>query len=168
MNGKIEFIVRSIVIGAGATVVMDLWAALLRRLGVPSLNFGLLGRWLGHLPHGQWHHDSIARAAPVRGERALGWCAHYGIGISFATLLLAVFGLSWARSPTLPPALLIGVVTVVAPLVVLQPALGAGVAWSKTPAPLFNTLKSLVTHAVFGVGMFLAACAAGALLPGGR
>jgi len=168
MNGKSEFIVRSILIGAGATVVMDLWAALLRRFGVPSLNFALLGRWLGHLPHGQWHHDSIASAAPVRGERTLGWCAHYGIGISFAVLLLAVFGRSWARSPTLSPALLIGMVTVVAPLFVLQPALGAGVASSKTSAPLFNTLKSLVTHTVFGLGLFLAASATAALLPAGR
>jgi hypothetical protein len=50
-----------------------------------------------------------------------------------------------------------GVVTVVAPLFVLQPALGAGIASSKTPRPLFNSLKSLVTHVVFGIGLFLAA-----------
>ncbi len=75
-----ELILRSVLIGVGATLVMDLWAALLRRLGVPSLNFALLGRWLGHLPRGRLVHQSIARAEPVQGERWLGWAAHYGIG----------------------------------------------------------------------------------------
>lgn len=157
MNKTFEFVVRTIVIGAGATVTMDLWAALLRRFGVPSLNFALLGRWIGHLPRGRWIHESIAKAAPVEGERLIGWGAHYSIGVAFAALLLAVFGLQWGRSPTLLPALVIGIFTVVAPLFVLQPALGAGIASSKTAAPVFNTLKSLVTHTVFGLGLFLAA-----------
>jgi hypothetical protein len=166
MNKTIEFVVRSILIGAGATVVMDVWAAVLRRFGVPSLNFALLGRWIGHLPRGRWLHESIGKTAPVPGERLIGWCAHYAIGISFAALLLAAFGLPWARSPTLPPALLIGIVTVVSPLFILQPALGAGIASSKTPAPVFNSFKSLLTHTVFGVGLFLAARATASLICG--
>lgn len=167
MNKTIDFVVRSILIGAGATVVMDVWAAILRRFGVPSLNFAFLGRWIGHLRRGRWLHESIAKTAPIRGELLIGWCAHYSIGITFAALLFAVFGLQWGRSPTLAPALVIGIATVVAPLFVLQPALGAGIASSKTPAPVFNTLKSLVTHTIFGVGLFLAAHATAALLPSG-
>jgi hypothetical protein len=165
MNETVEFGVRSLLIGAGATVIMDLWAALLRRFGVPSLDFALLGRWLGHLPRGRWLHEGIAKSAPVRGERLFGWCAHYAIGVSFASLLLALFGLEWARSPSLGPALLVGLVTVLAPLFVLQPALGAGIASSRTPRPVFNTLKSVVTHVVFGFGLFLAARAVVSLLP---
>jgi hypothetical protein len=157
MNTAFEFAVRGLLIGAGATLCMDSWAAVLRRFGVASLNFALLGRWLGHLPRGRWIHENISNATPVRHEALLGWCAHYGIGITFALLLLATCGLAWARSPTLYPALLLGVVTVVAPLFVLQPALGAGIASSKTPRPIFNSVKSLVTHVVFGVGLFLAA-----------
>jgi hypothetical protein len=157
MNGTVEFVARSVLIGAGATVVMDVWAAILRRFGVPSLNFALLGRWIGHLPRGTWRHDSIAKAAPIRGERWLGWGAHYAIGIGFAALLLAVFGLRWAQSPTLAPAMLIGLGTVVSPLFILQPALGAGIASSRTTTPVFNTVKSLVTHTVFGFGLFLSA-----------
>ncbi len=164
MNNTIEFLVRSIVIGAGATVVMDVWAAVLRRFGVPSLNFAFLGRWIRHLPQGRWFHESIARAAPMRSELLVGWCAHYSIGITFAALLLAVFGLQWARSPTLPPALAIGVGTVLAPLFLLQPALGAGIASSKTPAPVFNSLKSLATHIIFGLGLYLAARATASFL----
>jgi hypothetical protein len=152
-----EPIVRTIVIGAGATLVMDAWSALLRRFGIPSLDFALLGRWVGHLPRGRVVHERIAHAEPVAGELALGWIAHYAIGISFAGILLATFGLEWAHAPTLGPALLIGVVTVAAPLLVLQPALGAGIASRRTATSLFNSLKSLATHAVFGVGLYLAA-----------
>ena len=125
VNRTCEFIVRSAVIGAGATVVMDLWAAVLRRFGVRSLNFAFLGRWLGHLPRGRWFHQSIAKTAPIRRELLIGWCAHSSIGITFAAVLLAVSGVQWGRSPTLLPALVIGIVTVVVPLLVLQPALGA-------------------------------------------
>ena len=159
MSERLELIVRAIVIGAGATLLMDGWAFVLRRLGVPSLDFALLGRWLGHLARGRVAHARIASAPPVRGERALGWAAHYTIGVSFAALLLLTFGLAWAHAPTLGPALAIGLVTVVAPLFVLQPALGAGIASSKTPRPVFNTLKSLVTHTIYGLGLYLTALA---------
>lgn len=168
MNENLEFAARTALIGVGATLVMDAWALLLKRLGVPSLDFALLGRWIAHLPEGQWAHESIARAAPVRGELLLGWSAHYAIGITFSALLLSLAGLRWARSPSLLPALLVGVVTVVAPLFILQPALGAGIASSKTAAPLFNSMKSLATHTVFGLGLFLAARLTAALLPAAR
>ena len=54
---------------------------------------------------------------------------------------------------------------VLAPLLILQPALGAGIASSKTEAPVFNCIKSLVTHTVFGFGLYLAALATASLLP---
>jgi len=164
MHETIEFASRTILIGAGATMAMDLWALLLRQFGIPSLNFAFLGRWIGHLPQRQWMHKSIAKAAPVKGELFMGWFAHYAIGVTFAALLLATFGLRWARSPSLLPALLIGIVTVVSPLFILQPALGAGIASSKTPAPLLNSLKSLATHTVFGFGLYLAALATASFL----
>ena len=48
MSEKVEFVLRAIMIGAGATLVMDAWAFVLRQLGIPSLNFAFLGRWLAH------------------------------------------------------------------------------------------------------------------------
>jgi hypothetical protein len=168
MNDKIEFGLRTILIGVGATLAMDVWALLLRQFGIPSLNFAFLGRWLGHLPQKQWMHESIARATPVKGELLMGWCAHYAIGITFAALLLSTFGLTWARSPSLLPALLIGIVTALAPLFILQPALGAGIASSKTRTPVANTIKSLVTHTVYGVGLYLAALATASRMGAGQ
>lgn len=166
MSHKLEVVVRVVLIGVGATLLMDAWAALLRQFGVPSLNFAFLGRWLGHLPEGRFFHESIARASAIRGELLLGWIAHYTIGISFAALLVSKFGLAWARSPSLLPALFIGIVTVIAPLFILQPALGAGIASSKTATPLFNSMKSVVTHVVFGLGLYLSALGVAVLFPG--
>jgi hypothetical protein len=168
VSERIEFGLRAILVGVGATMLMDVWALLLRQFGIPSLHFAFLGRWIGHLPGGRWTHESIAKATPVRGETLIGWCAHYSIGVSFAALLLSTFGLSWARAPSLLPALLIGVVTVLAPLLILQPALGAGIASSRTRAPVFNSMKSLVTHLVYGLGLYLAALGTAALVAAGR
>jgi hypothetical protein len=147
-----------VLIGAGATACMDVWAQVLQRgFGVRSLDFGLLGRWVAHIPRGKVAHASIAKAEPIRGERALGWATHYAIGCSFAFLLLAIWGLAWARSPTILPAIIVGLATLPAPLLVLQPCMGLGIAASKTPRPGAARVKSLVTHLVYGVGLYGAA-----------
>lgn len=146
-------------VGAGATALFDLWIAALRRLGVRSLDMALIGRWIGHLARGKFAHAGIASAPPIRAERALGWLTHYAIGVAFAGLLLLALGHEWTRAPTLLPAVAVGIATVLAPLFVMQPALGAGVAFSLTPTPLKNCLRSVVNHGVFGVGLYTAAAA---------
>jgi hypothetical protein len=168
MSEAVEFTLRAVLIGAGGTRLMDLWAVLLRQFGVPSLNLAFLGRWIGHRPRGHWMHRSSASATPVRGEAWIGWCAHYSIGVTFSALLLWTYGVGWARSPSLLPALFMGIVTVVAPWLILQPGLGAGIASSKTPTPVFNCIKSMVTHTVFGLGMYLAALATASFLSFGK
>jgi hypothetical protein len=152
------FVLAALVIGCGATLFMDAWGGVQKRLlGVQPLNYAFVGRWIGHLFRGRFTHENIAAAAPIRGEAALGWFAHYAIGVVFAALLLALWGIEWARHPTPGPALLVGVATVVAPFLILQPGLGAGIAASKTPKPNVARLRSLVTHASFGIGMYVAA-----------
>ena len=108
-------------IGIGATVVMDLWGLLLRRLGVATLNFAMVGRWAGHLLGGRVSHQAIAKAEPVRNELAWGWVIHYATGVLFAMLLLVIVGEGWLRSPTVLPAVVVGMGTVVAPLCFMQP-----------------------------------------------
>lgn len=143
-------------VGTGATAVLDAWLLLLQRLGLPTMNFVLLGRWVGHGLRGRWRHAAIAQAAPVAGERGLGWLVHYLVGIAFAALLAALPG-GWLQVPTLWPALAFGVGTVAVPLFVMQPAMGLGIAARKTPAPFKNCARSLTNHAVFGAGLYLAA-----------
>ena len=150
---------RIVIIGAGATVVMDAWLLLLSRAGLLASNFALIGRLLAHLARGEWVRHGIARAPAIQGEALLGWLSHYVIGIIFAALLVLAAGVEWVKTPTFLPALFAGVISVLAPLFVLQPAMGAGIASSRTPAPLPNLLKSLANHVVFGVGLYLAALA---------
>jgi Protein of unknown function (DUF2938) len=144
-------------IGVGATLGMDLWNLFLKvAFDVPSLDYCFLGRWLCHMRRGTFRHESIAAAAPMRLECATGWIAHYGIGVVFA-LTFVVLMSGWLARPTLPPALLYGLGTVVFPFLVMQPSLGLGVAGSRTANPVHARLKSLATHAVFGVGLYLSA-----------
>lgn len=152
-----EYAMSTILVGAGATAMMDLWAITRRRLfGIPLPDYGLVGRWLAHMPRGQFRHPAIAAAAPVRGERALGWTAHYLVGIAFAAILLVAFGIDWLRQPTLAPALVVGIGTVAAPFLLMQPGMGAGIAASRTSRPGAARLQSVITHAIFGLGLYLA------------
>lgn len=141
--------------GVGATALMD--AAMLARrriFGIALPDYGLVGRWIGHMPRGRFVHAKMAAVPAMAGERAIGWAAHYGIGIGFAGLLLAVGGDAWFRAPSIGPALAVGIATVAAPFLVMQPAMGAGIAASRTPRPNAARLQSLVTHAIFGLGLY--------------
>lgn len=162
MDNFIETGVAAVGIGIGATAVMDVWLLALKRAGVPTQNFAMLGRWIGHLPQ-QRIHSALAKAAPVKGEAIIGWSAHYAIGIAFAAIMVAVNGQSWIDRPSVLPALLTGIVTVAAPLFILQPAMGSGIASTKTPKPVLNTLKSVANHSVFGLGMYAAAVVGAAI-----
>ena len=144
-------------IGIGATVVMDVWLTFLKKMGAQTLNFAFIGRWVGHLFRGRFAHTSIGKAQPIPGELTLGWLTHYATGIAFAGLLVAIYGISWTRAPSLVPAVLVGMSTVAAPLFVMQPAMGSGFAASKTPMPLKNCIRSVVNHTVFGLGLYLSA-----------
>lgn len=158
MSEGFELVGRAVFIGIGATLVMDLWTVYLKRfLGVRTLDYRMVGRWIGHFPGGRFVHPNIAEASAVRGERALGWASHYAIGIVFAALLLALCGLNWARSPTIMPALAFGLLSVTAPFLLMQPGMGAGIAARRTPNPHLARLRSMATHAVFGTGLYGAA-----------
>jgi hypothetical protein len=142
-------------IGIGATMVMDLWNIFLRRaFGIPSLDYGLLGRWVSHMPGGTFRHASISAASPKPRERAVGWVTHYAIGMALALTFVMLAG-GWIEHPTLLPALLFGLGTALMPFLVLQPSLGLGVASSRAKNPAMARLKSLATHTVFGAGLYL-------------
>src|SRR5688500_20178900 len=86
-----EFFMDSLVIGAGATAIMDAWTLLRRSLfGVPAPNYGWVGRWIAGMARGRFRHERIAATPPVRGERFIGWTAHILVGVTFAGLLLAI------------------------------------------------------------------------------
>lgn len=152
------FLIGVLAVGVGATLVMDLWALFLKYcFGIPSLNYQMVGRWLGHFPHGRFIHANIGQSSAIGGETILGWVAHYAIGIIFAAVLLLICGQAWLAHPTFLPAVIFGIVTVVSPFFLMQPGMGAGVAASKTPKPNVARIRSLMAHTAFGVGLYISA-----------
>ena len=150
-------IVSTIVIGIGATAVIDLWSIVRQRVfGIASLNYAFVGRWFVYLLRGRFRHDPIAATKSVRGEQLIGWVMHYVTGVVFAAALLAVVGPDWQVRPTLLPALIVGIGTVIAPFFIMQPGMGAGIASSRASRPGAARVQSLITHTIFGVGLYAA------------
>lgn len=146
-----------VITGVGATLLMDLWGRLRQVLfDIKVPDYGLVGRWIGHMPEGRFLHASITMAAPVKGERQLGWIFHYLTGVAFAALLPAIWGSTWLQQPAIVPALMVGLGTVAAPFLLMQPAMGAGIAAARTPRPGAARMQSLLNHAVFGLGLYAA------------
>lgn len=160
MIDLIELLATATFIGIAGSAFIDAWSFVLRhRFHVTTLDYAMLGRWIGHFPQGRFSHERISAAPPVRGERPLGWLAHYSIGIAFAVAMLGVWGQEWADSPTILPPLVVGIGSVVAPWFIMQPAFGAGLAGARTANPLAGRLRNLSTHTVYGVGLYLSALA---------
>ncbi len=163
MSTGATYFVGAVVVGLGATLFMDVWALFLKRaFNVPSPNYCLVGRWLRHMPEGTFMHASIAAAPQKRSECAVGWIAHYVLGTVYALVLVAFVSGSWLARPTLSPAILFGIGSVLVPYLIMQPSFGLGIAASRTPNPTQARLRSLMAHTAFGVGLYV--CAVGVSL----
>ena len=156
MNTLINTFLNAVLIGTGATLTFDLWGLFLKHaFRTPPSNICLVGRWLQYMPEGTFRHKNIASTPPKSAECILGWIAHYSIGITFAIIFVAIMGNPWLEHPTPVPAIIFGVVTVLAPYFIMQPAFGFGFAASKTPDPAQARLRSLLNHGAFGAGLYL-------------
>ena len=158
MSTEATYLLNAVVIGLGATLFMDICALFLKyAFRVPSADYCLVGRWFSHMPEGTFTHTTILNASRKRFECTVGWIAHYVIGTVYALALVALVSVSWLARPTLLPALLFGVGSVLVPFLVMQPSFGLGFAASRAPNPTQARLRSLMAHTVFGVGLYLSA-----------
>lgn len=155
MSSTADILFKAALVGAGGTVVLDLYASTMARVfGVAATNWAMVGRWLGHMPRGQFVQTAMSKADPVKGELAIGWIAHYAIGIGYGLLLVALWGTVWLETPTLLAPMILAWVLLAAPYFVMMPGMGMGIAGSRTPKPNVARLKSVVGHSVFGLGMY--------------
>lgn len=150
-------IIRIILVGIGATALMDIWSMLLKILGIPTLNYALVGRWVGHIFEGKILHTHIGKSIPVQNELWLGWGTHYITGILFCALLVHLECIAWLNDPKWLPAVVLGAATVIFPFFIMQPAMGMGFAAQRTPTPLKNCMRSFLAHLIFGYGLYLSA-----------
>lgn len=158
MNTELNYLLIAIAVGFGATLVMDLWAVFLKlAFNIPPTNYCFVGRWLCYMPEGVFRHSSIKVAAQKPYECTVGWIAHYSTGIIYALALVFLATPRWLQEPTLLPAMILGLATVAIPFFVMQPSFGLGIASSKTPKPAQARVRSLMNHAVFGLGLYISA-----------
>ena len=151
-------IIDVIVLGLGASLIMDGWAVLRWRVtGAPLLDYGWLTRWIVGLPIGRFSLSPGLEAPLSFLERGIGWALHFAIGVLYAGAFLMIVGAGWLSSPSLVSALLFGAITTLAPFVILQPALGRGMFAARTPSPGSARLQTVLTHLVFGLGLYVTA-----------
>jgi hypothetical protein len=149
-------IAQGVLLGIGATLLFDLWQrGYALATGGPAPNWAPVGRWFRHLPAGRVFHDDIMRAEPYAHELALGWIGHYATGIVYGVAFALIAGPGWLAAPSLLPAWLFALATVLFGWFLLQPGLGLGPAASRTPNPGRVRALNLVGHTVFGVGLWL-------------
>lgn len=160
MNIETTYIYGAVLVGLGATLVMDLWALLLQRAcNIAPPNYCLVGRWVSYMPAGIFRHANIAKAPKKTAECITGWVVHYLVGVTYALILVVPYSGRWLEYPSLLPALLVGISTVLIPYFVMQPSFGLGMAAAKTPNPTQARLRSLMSHTVFGAGLYVSALA---------
>ena len=153
-----NIIFNAMIIGIGATLVMDFFALFQQRFfAIVPLNYALVGRWLIYIRKGVFRHKNILLTQPVHMESVVGWFSHYGIGVIFAAIIIVFTGNSWLIEPTITPSIVFGILTVIFPYFLMQPCLGFGIAAAKTPKPNVARIRSLMAHTVFGLGLYLSA-----------
>jgi len=159
------FIVHAVVAGVFATVVLDLWQRVLHRVGgIPPTNWGIVGRWFAHMPRGRFVHAAIADAEPVANEAVIGWVMHYLIGVVYGLVYLGIVVLLPGGTPTLLNGFVFGLLSVVVPWFLMQPALGVGIMGSKAPNPAVPRYGALAAHILYGVALWGGAAMSMALM----
>ena len=151
------FMAQVIFIGIVATLVIDIWAVILSTIfKLPTTNWSMVGRWCAHLRTGQIIHRPISQSKPVKYEQTIGWLFHYIIGIGYAYLYVMLMVFIFIKDPSLTSAIIYGLVTLIAPWLVLQPALGLGLFARLAEKP--NTIRALnlSVHLIFGVALYFA------------
>jgi hypothetical protein len=156
VNSLVSSFPGAILIGLGATLTLDLWSLFLKRaFKIAPSNMCLVGRWIQYMPQGVIRHSNLALAPPKKAECPVGWIVHYMTGILFAITFIVFIGRHWLQHPTPAPAMIFGILTVSAPFFIMQPCFGLGVAASKSPNPSQSRLRGLMSHIVFGIGLYL-------------
>jgi hypothetical protein len=150
-----EVVIKILVVGVFATVIMDIWATFSNRvLKFPRTNWAMVGRWLGHLPKGKFVHNPISSSSEIKHENIIGWLFHYIVGIVYAALYVAIVVWNFESNTSLLTAWFFGLLTIISPWFILQPALGLGICAVKTPKPNMVRLQNFAIHSIFGIALY--------------
>lgn len=163
----LTLLAHAVIIGVVGGAAFDVWNWLAQRyFAVRAPNWAILGKWL--LAPFAAAPAPVAAGPPVFTplQQGLGAVAHCLTAVVFAAALLVVAGPSWVAHPSPLPAIAVGLVTTIFPWLIIMPALGHGIAASKTPIANKIRVATIVSHLVMGLGFYVGALAAAVLLTG--
>ena len=143
------------VVCMAANLVSDIYEYCLERCLGRRRNWHLVERWVAYLGRGVLAHKDISYSSAMRHEFALGWLFHNWVGIYFAALYLIILAMGLHQPPGQLSGLAFGLVTVLAPWLILIPGQGGGILARKSTRPNFIRLTSLSVHVVFGISLYL-------------
>ena len=152
----IQVVLFSIVIGVIATICMDVWQVFLRIVArIPSTDWRTVARWFGYMLQGKFVHEHIENTLPIKNELPLGWFAHYAVGITYSFIFLLMSYYGGYFEPVLASTLAFGLITLVIPWFIVQPAVGMGLMASKAEKTPLVIAYNVLSHTAFGLGMYL-------------
>jgi len=150
-----EVVIKIVAIGIFATVIMDIWATFSNRiLKFPRTNWAMVGRWLGHIPNGKFIHKPISSSPEIKYENILGWAFHYFVGVIYAAFYVVMVIWAFEGNSWLLNAWFFGLVTILSPWFILQPALGLGICAVKAAKPNMVRLQNFAIHSIFGIALY--------------
>ena len=147
-------IAKVLIIGIGATIIMDLWGIALALISHSSYEWSTAGRMIGYLLRGEWlWHDGIMRAA-LPHENILGWITHYTIGILYALFYVIFCNDGFHQKADFLKSLSFAWFLMIFPLGMLAPITGNGFFNLETHTPLINLIHTFFSHSCFGIGLW--------------
>ncbi|UTW12820.1 DUF2938 family protein [Marinobacterium rhizophilum] len=147
-------LIKIMMLGVFATVLIDVWSVFSNKiLQLPKANWGMVGRWLGHIPKGKLIHNPIGASSAIKYESVLGWAFHYLVGIAYAYIYV-VLVVRYLDAPSLLAAWAFGMVTILAAWLIIQPGLGAGICAIRAPRPGMARIQNVAIHTIFGVALY--------------
>ncbi|MDH5377170.1 MAG: DUF2938 domain-containing protein [Gammaproteobacteria bacterium] len=147
----------ALLMGIIATAILDLSVLGLKMMGASTTNWALVGRWVVFVSRGQFGAiaNGNGNGTKVRFELVYGWLFHYIVGVIYSLLFLLICQ-GFSLPVSLGGALGFGILTVLAPWLILQPGLGLGLFAANTPKPAKTRLLNLTIHSIFGFSLFIA------------
>lgn len=151
----IKIIIRGIIIGFFATMVMDLWTLLLFFITGHPIDWGIIGKVVGYMFEGDLIVSDMSKYHALKYQNAIGWLTHYSVGFIYAIAfeLIVLHGLKYKVS--LLKTLIFAWVLMFFPLCVLSPLFGNGFFYMYSASPLHNILYTISCHTMFGIGLWL-------------
>ncbi|UNY98590.1 DUF2938 domain-containing protein [Zhouia spongiae] len=150
---------KTILAGIGATLFIDFWKFIASFFEIRSRGVLFLGRWLAYIIEGQFSHHTIVQTPSAENERFYGLFGHYFIGVIFSFLLPLLYGSKWFSKPTLLPSIMVGLVSLLPAVFIMQPLFGFGIVFSKIPDSSQHLLKVFIIHLIYAIGLYLIAIA---------